>query len=60
MIKKILFIFLGLLAAIAIVVALGGIKFFQVRKAMAEHARDMSTRERRAPNTRALRRPLRR
>ena len=38
MIKKILFIFLGLLAAIAIVVALGGIKFFQVRKAMAEHA----------------------
>ena len=38
MIKKALFIFLGLLAAVAIVVALGGIKFFQVRKSMAEHA----------------------
>jgi membrane fusion protein (multidrug efflux system) len=38
MIKKILFIFLGLFAAVAIVFALGGIKFFQIQKAMAEHA----------------------
>jgi membrane fusion protein (multidrug efflux system) len=36
--KKIFLIVLAFLAGIAIVAALGGIKFFQVRKAMAEHA----------------------
>lgn len=38
MIKKIAFIALAFLAALAIAAALGGIKFFQVREAMAEHA----------------------
>jgi membrane fusion protein (multidrug efflux system) len=38
MIKKILLIVFAFLAGIAIAVALGGIKFFQVRKAIAEHA----------------------
>jgi membrane fusion protein (multidrug efflux system) len=36
--KKIFLIVLAFLAGIAIVAALGGIKFFQVRKAMAEYA----------------------
>jgi multidrug efflux pump subunit AcrA (membrane-fusion protein) len=36
--KKIFLIVLAFLAGIAIVFALGGIKFFQVRKAMAEYA----------------------
>jgi membrane fusion protein, multidrug efflux system len=36
--KKIVLIVLAFLAGIAIVLALGGIKFFQVRKAMQEHA----------------------
>jgi membrane fusion protein, multidrug efflux system len=38
MIKKIAFIALAFLAALAIAAALGGIKFFQVREGMAEHA----------------------
>jgi membrane fusion protein (multidrug efflux system) len=36
--KKILLVLLALLAGIAIVIALGGLKFFQVRKAMQEYA----------------------
>ena len=36
--KKIVLIVLAFLAGIAIVLALGGVKFFQVRKAMQEHA----------------------
>src|ERR1700704_5542717 len=36
--KKFLFILLAFLAGLAVVVALGGIKFFQVRQAMAGHA----------------------
>lgn len=36
--KKIVLVVLAFLAGIAIVLALGGIKFFQVRKAMQEHA----------------------
>jgi len=38
MIKKIFLVVLAFLVGIAIVFALGGIKFFQVRKAMAEYA----------------------
>ena len=38
MTKKIVLVVLAFLAGIAIVVALGGVKFFQVRKAMQEHA----------------------
>lgn len=37
--KKIVLIVLAFLAGIAIVLALGGVKFLQVRKAMQEHAR---------------------
>jgi membrane fusion protein (multidrug efflux system) len=37
MIKKTAFIVLAFVAALAIAAALGGIKFFQVREAMAEH-----------------------
>ena len=36
--KKIVLVVLAFLAGIAIVLALGGVKFFQVRKAMQEHA----------------------
>ena len=36
--NKIVLVVLAFLAGIAIVVALGGVKFFQVRKAMQEHA----------------------
>lgn len=36
--KKVVLIVLAFLAGIAIVLALGGVKFFQVRKAMQEHA----------------------
>ncbi|HEY5706638.1 MAG TPA: efflux RND transporter periplasmic adaptor subunit [Terrimicrobiaceae bacterium] len=38
MIKKTFLVVIAFLAAIAIVAALGGIKFVQIRKAMAEHA----------------------
>jgi membrane fusion protein, multidrug efflux system len=36
--KKVLFVLLGFLAAITVVLALGGVKFFQVRKAVAQYA----------------------